>query len=84
LNFSVELQASTKGVDLSSAVAIVHAAGGTEVTVLHGDDKPRVEFTVEAEDERRAAVAAGWVCRSLTLTTPSVVGGWFLVSLLAG
>ena len=51
--------------------------------MLQADEQPRVEFTIEAEDERRAAVAAGWVCRTSTLATPSIVGGWFLVSLLA-
>jgi hypothetical protein len=52
--------------------------------VLQANDKPRVhvQFTIEAEDERRAAVAAGWVCRSLSQATPTLVDGWFVVSLL--
>jgi anti-anti-sigma factor len=83
LKFRVELAAAARGVDLSSAVAVVHAAGGTEVSVLQAGDRPRVQFTVQSEDERRATVAAGWVCRSLSQATPTLVGGWLLVSLVA-
>jgi hypothetical protein len=82
--FRVELQTTANDVDLSSAVAVVHAACGTEVSVLQHADKPCVEFTVEAEDERQAAAAAGWACRALTQAAPSLVGGWVLLSLLAG
>jgi anti-sigma B factor antagonist len=80
--FRAELAAAATGMDLSSAVAVIHAAGGIEVSVLQANDKPRVEFTVEAEDERRAAVAAGRVCQALSQATTSLEGGWLLVSLL--
>jgi anti-anti-sigma factor len=83
LKFRVELAAAAKGVDLSTAVAVVHRAGGTEVSVLQAGGGPRVQFTVEAEDERRAAVAAGWVCRSLSKATATLAGAWLLVSLVA-
>ena len=82
LKFRVEL-AAAEGVDLSTAVAVVHAAGGTEVSVLQAGGGPRVQFTVEAEDERRAAVAAGWVGRSLSQATATLAGDWLLVSLVA-
>jgi hypothetical protein len=74
--FRVELATAAKGLDLSSAVAVVHSTCGREVSVLQAKHKPRFEFTVEAEDERRAAVAAGRVCRSLSQAMPTLDDGW--------
>ena len=80
--FRIELEAAATGADLSSTVAVVHAAGGTEVTVVQTENKPRVEFTVEAESERRAAGAAHHVRVRLTEATPLLVGGWVIVSII--
>jgi hypothetical protein len=84
VKFRFELEAAENDVDLSSAVAVVHSAGGTEVSVLQTAGKPHVEFTVEAENERRAALAGGLVCRELTNATHSLVGSWSVVSLHTG
>jgi hypothetical protein len=82
--FRIELGTATAtGSDLAPAVAVIHAAGGTEVSVLQADDRPRVEFSLEAENERRAAWGARRVRRCLTEATPLLVGGWVLVSIVA-
>lgn len=75
--------ASATSVDLASAVEVVHAAGGTDVSVLQNDvNAPRVEFNLEADDEGQAAWAAHRALRRLTEATPLLVGGWVLVSII--
>jgi hypothetical protein len=69
--------------DLAPAVAVVHAAGGTDVSVLQIDRRPRVEFSVEAADHRQAASIACRVRVGLTEATPLLAGGWALVSIIA-
>ncbi len=82
--YLIELDTATAtGGDLAPAVAVVHAAGGIEVSVLQIDRRPRVEFSVEAEDDRQAARAARRVRIGLTEATPLLVGGWALVSIIA-
>jgi hypothetical protein len=73
---------ATRG-DLASMVAVVHAAGGTAVSVVQTESNPRVECSVEAEDDRQAALAARRVRLRLTEATPLLVGGWVLVSIIA-
>ena len=75
--------ASATSDDLASTVAVVHAAGGTEVSVVQTEDNPRVECSVEAADDRQAAWAARRVRMRLTEATPLLVGGWALVSIIA-
>jgi hypothetical protein len=75
--------AAATSADLSSAVAVVHAAGGVEVSVLQNGNAPRVEFNLEADDEGQAACAAQRALQRLTEATPMLAGGWILVSILA-
>lgn len=75
--------ATATSADLSSAVAVVHATGGTEVSVLQNDNAPRVEFNLEAADEGQAAWAAHRALQRLQEATPLLVGGWILVSIIA-
>jgi hypothetical protein len=86
--FRIELGTATAtGSDLAPAlapaVAVIHAAGGTEVSVFQTDDEPRVEFSLDAENERCAVWSARRVRRCLTEATPLLVGGWVLVSIIA-
>jgi hypothetical protein len=82
--FRIELATATATCgDLASTVAVVHAAGGTEVSVVQTENNPRVECNVEAEDDRQAAWAARRVRMRLTEATPLLVGGWVLVSIMA-
>jgi hypothetical protein len=76
--------AAATSADLSSAVEVVHTAGGTDVSVLQNDvNAPRIEFNLEADDEGQAASAAHRALQHLTEATPLLVGGWILVSIIA-
>jgi hypothetical protein len=82
--FTIELETATATCsDLAPTVAVVHAAGGSEVSVVQTDHRPRVEFSVEAEDDRHAAMVARRVRVGLMEATPLLVGGWALVSIIA-
>jgi hypothetical protein len=82
--FTIELDTATATFsDLAPTVAVVHAAGGTDVSVLQTDHRPRVEFSVEAADQRQAAWVARRVRVCLTEATPLLVSGWALVSIIA-
>ena len=82
--FRIELDtAAATCSDLAPAVAVVHSAGGLDVSVVQTDERPRVEFSVEADDNRQAAWAARRVRVGLAEATPLLVGGWFVVSIMA-
>jgi hypothetical protein len=82
--FTIELDTPTATCgDLAPTVAVVHAAGGSEVSVVQTDQRPRVEFSVDAEDDRHAAMVARRVRLGLTEATPLLAGGWALVSIIA-
>jgi hypothetical protein len=82
--YTIELDTATATCsDLAPTVAVVHAAGGTDVSVLQTDRRPRVEFSVEATDHRQAAWAARRVRVGLTEASPLLVSGWVLVSIIA-
>jgi len=82
--FRIEFAAATANCEaLASTVAVVHAAGGTEVSVLQTESNPRVECNVEADDDRQAAWVARRIRMCLTEATPLLAGGWVLVSIIA-
>jgi hypothetical protein len=76
--------AAANSADLALAVAVVHEAGGKDVSVLQNDvNAPRVEFKLEADDEGQAAWTAHRTLQRMTDATPLLVGGWILVSIIA-
>lgn len=80
LNTAVALPVAD--VELASAFDVVAAAGGSGVSVLQGGDAERtsVEFDLEAQNGGHARRLALEALETLATVTPSVPGGWLLVT----
>jgi hypothetical protein len=83
--FKVQLRTtSATSADLALTVEFVHDAGGTDVSVFQSEGRPRVEFSLEADDADDAARAAHRVRLCLTKATPLLAGGWIIAWIVAG
>jgi hypothetical protein len=75
IHLKTVLAVAATGADLSSTVSVVHAAGGTDVSVFQNDEHGRAEFSLQAGDRNqgflsaaRLLSAAGSLCRSRNAT----------------
>jgi hypothetical protein len=75
--------AAATDADLAAAFSTISAAGGSEVSVLRHEaaGRPHAAFSLEAESRSGAARTVDHLLSALAEGTPSIAGGWFLVSL---
>jgi hypothetical protein len=81
IHLKTVLAVAATGADLSSTVSVVHAAGGTDVSVFQNDEHGRAEFSLQANDRNQGFLSAARLLAALTEATPLLVGGWVLVSI---
>ncbi len=85
--FRVQLDTAFKAVatdaELASTFTTITSRGGTDVSVVRdaSGERPRAEFSLEADDRTQAALAVGSLLVAVMEATPSVAGGWVLASL---
>jgi hypothetical protein len=83
IHFDTAFTAVATDAELASIFRTITANGGTDVSVLRGENgqRPRAEFSLDADDRTQAVLSVGNLLVAVMETTPSVAGGWVLASL---
>jgi hypothetical protein len=81
--FETAFPVAATDADLSSTVTVVHAAGGTDVSVFQNEEHGRAEFSLDAPHRSQAVLSGHRILVALTEATPRLSGGWVFVSITA-